>query len=433
MREEILNAGAVQPARYALIDGNSFFCSCERIFRPDLVGRPIVVLSNNDGCVVARSREAVALNLPMGMPFHAQRGWLRRLGVTAFSANYALYGDISRRMMQVVGEFGAEQEIYSIDECFLHLTGQFDSQAQGQAIRHAVWRRVGIPSAVGIAPSKTLAKLANHLAKQERSYHGVFDWDWLGTSGADRQLERIALTDIWGIGRQLAEQLTRNGIATPRALRECDPAWLRRRFGVVIERIAQELAGRPALPQEHLETAKQSILSSRSFSRLTSDPDALRASVAYHVTRAAEKLRAQHSVAALVGVSLRTNPHRQDLPQYRNYCCLPLPQPSDDTLQMTQVAMQALTAIYQEGYAYQKAGVILLEIRPADRVQYDLFAPAPNVKRQQLMQTIDSINRRHGHGTLRLAAEDLSPDWRMRRAFLSPCYTTNWLQLPVAH
>ena len=431
MREEILSR-ATPPARYALIDGNSFFCNCERLFRPDLIGRPIVVLSNNDGCIVARSREAKELDLPMGAPFHPLRAALRRLGVAVFSSNYALYGDISRRMMQVIGEFSPEQEIYSIDECFLRLTGEFDSQTQGRAIRRAVWQRVGIPCAVGIAPTKTLAKFANHLAKQERGYRGVFDWHWLDEHGAARQLERAALTEIWGIGRPLAEQLLRHGITHPRALAEREPAWLRRRFGVVVERIAQELNGLPSLPLEDFAQGKQSILSSRSFSRLTGDIDALRASVAYHAARAAEKLRAQRGVAHLVGVSLRTNPHRQDLPQYRNYCCLALPQPSDDTLAIADTAARALAAIYREGYAYQKAGVMLLEIRPAHRLQYDLFAPLPDGKRQRLMQTIDSINRRHGHGTLRLAAEGLSQDWRMRRAFLSPCYTTSWTQLPVA-
>ncbi|BEV70931.1 MULTISPECIES: Y-family DNA polymerase [unclassified Paludibacterium] len=428
MREEILNP-ALRP-RFALVDGNSFYCSCERVFRPDLRGRPIVVLSNNDGCIVARSREAKALALPMAAPYHQLRPLLRRHGVAVFSSNYALYGDMSRRMMQVIGEFGDEQEIYSIDECFLRFAGQLDSQQHGQAIRQAVWRRVGIPCAVGIGPSKTLAKLANHLAKQQRSYRGVFDWGWLDEGGAARLLSQTALSDIWGIGRRLAEQLIRHGIPHPQALRERDPHWLRQRFGVIVERIALELAGIPSLELEQISD-KQQILSSRSFAQLTSDLDTLRASIAHHVSRASEKLRAQRSVAALIGVSLRTNPHRQDLPQYHNYCCLPLPQASDDTLLLASVARQALQTIYLPGYAYQKAGVMLLEIRPATRLQYDLFAASPDPRRQQLMQTIDQINRRHGHGTLRLAAEGLSTDWHMRQNQRSPCYTTRWDQLPL--
>jgi DNA polymerase V len=417
---------------FALVDGNSFYCSCERVFRPDLVGRPLVVLSNNDGCIVSRSREAGALGLPMAAPYHALRAQLRRHGVAVFSSNYALYGDMSRRMMQVIGEFAAEQEIYSIDECFLRLPEGIDRRAHGLAIRRAVWRRVGIPCAVGIAPSKTLAKLANRLAKRDRVHRGVFDWRMLDEPSAAQTLRRTALSEVWGIGRGLSEQLMRHGIAHAQALRECDPAWLRRRLGVIPERIGRELAGVEGFSFDQIAPDKQQILSSRSFARLTDDRDTLRASVAHHAALAAEKLRAQQCVAAIVGVTLRTNPHRTDLPQYRNYGCQALPQPGDDTLALTRAALAALDAIYLPGYAYQKAGVMLMEIRPAALTQYDLFAPAPDPRRSALMSTLDSVNRRHGRGTIRVGAELLSDEWRMRQDHCSPCYTTRWDQLPFA-
>lgn len=418
--------------RYALIDGNSFYCSCERVFRPDLAGRPIVVLSNNDGCIVARSPEAKAAGIAMGAPYYAQRGLLAHHRVAVFSSNYALYGDMSRRMMQVIGEFSPHQEIYSIDECFLQLPAGIDGRTLGGDIRRAVYRRVGIPTAVGIAPSKTLAKLANHLAKQQRAFRGVFDWSGLDAASATRYLENTAAGDIWGIGRRLAERLARHGILNARQLRDARPDRLRQHFGIVVERVAHELAGVPRLDSEELPPDKQQILSSRSFARLTDDLPALTAAVAHHTARAAEKLRGQHSVAALIGVTLRTNPNRTDLPQYRNYCCLPLPQASDDTLLLTETALAALTAIYRQGYGYQKAGVMLLEIRPAGRLQYDLFAPAADPRRAGLMRTLDTLNRRHGHGTVRLAAEALSDGWQMRQDKRSPCYTTRWDQLPLA-
>ena len=417
---------------FALVDGNSFYCNCERVFRPDLAGRPLVVLSNNDGCIVSRSREASALGLPMAAPYHQLRGLLRRHRVAVFSSNYALYGDMSRRMMQVIGEFAVEQEIYSIDECFLRLPDSIDRRAHGLDIRRSVWRRVGLPCAVGIAPSKTLAKLANRLAKQERAHRGVFDWSQLDAASAAQTLRRTAPGEIWGIGRGLSEQLQRHGIEHALALRDSDPTWLRRRFGVVTERIAHELAGTPSLDFEQIMPDKQQILSSRSFARLTDDRDTLCASIAHHATLAAEKLRAQHCVAAIVGVTLRTNPHRTDLPQYRNYGCTALPQPCDDTLALTGAALAALDSIYQPGYAYQKAGVLLLEIRPTHNTQYDLFAPTPDPRRAALMHTLDNINRRHGRGTLRVGAELLSDEWKMRQEHLSPCYTTRWDQLPRA-
>jgi DNA polymerase V len=417
-------------AVYALVDGNSFYCSCERLFRPDLRNRPLVVLSNNDGCIVARSREARQLGIPMAAPYHQMIGLLRKHRVAVFSSNYALYGDISQRMMQVIGEFACEQEIYSIDECFLRLPASLDAREHGLAIRRAVYYRVGIPTAVGIAPSKTLAKLANHLAKQQRVWHGVFDWHQLDRESAGAILRQTGLNEIWGIGRRLSEQLMRHGINNAAQLRDADSRQLRRQFGVTVERVALELRGIPSLKLEQGNPAKQQILSSRSFARATSDYPSLCASVTHHVARAAEKLRAQHSVCAILGVSLRTNPNRFDLPQYHNYACLPLPQPCADTLELTRTALMILKQIYLPAYAYQKAGVTLMEISPESQVQYTLFAPAPDPRRARLMQVIDQLNQLHGQGTVRLAAEALTNDWQMRQEQRSPCYTTHWDQLP---
>jgi DNA polymerase V len=414
---------------YALVDGNSFYCSCERLFRPDLRNRPVVVLSNNDGCIVARSREAKQLGIPMAASYASLTGLLRHHGVAVFSSNYALYGDISQRMMQVIGEFASEQEVYSIDECFLRLPTCCDAREHGLAIRRAVYQRVGIPTAVGIAPSKTLAKLANHLAKQQPAWHGVFDWRLLDANSASATLKNTRTEAIWGIGLRLSEQLLRYGIGDAAQLRDADSLWLRRQFGIMVERVALELRGISSLKLEQANPAKQQILSSRSFARATSDYPALCASVAHHVARAAEKLRAQHCVSAMLGVSLRTNPHRFEQPQYHNYACLLLPQPCADTMTMTRTALQALEQIYLPAYAYQKAGVTLLEISPESQVQYSLFSPAPDPRRARLMQVVDQLNRQHGQGTIRLAAEAVSNDWHMRQEQRSPCYTTRWDQL----
>ncbi|WP_159876363.1 Y-family DNA polymerase [Aquitalea denitrificans] len=408
---------------FALVDGNSFYTSCERVFRPDLIGRPIIVLSNNDGCVVARSAEAKALDIPAFLPFHQVQQLCRKHRVTVFSSNYALYGDMSRRMMNMLSRFAPLQEIYSIDECFLDVTGIPDLDSHGHRIRQAVWQGLGIPNCVGMGSSKTLAKLANHVAKKRPEWKGVFEWDWLNPREADRLLAEFAVGEVWGIGRRIAEKLALMHIHSALDLKQADPRHIKRKFNVVVERTVAELNGVACLALEDVAPTKQQIISSRSFSRLVHDLPALSASIGHHVARAAEKLRGQGCVAGLMGVSIRTNPFR-DLGQYHGYTCVPLIHPSADTLLLNRAAQAALRAIWRKEFSYHKAGVILMDIGTPAIQQHDLFSPPPDPKRAQLMAAIDKLNRDFGSGTIRLGAEGLSEGWRMRQNMKSPCYTT---------
>ncbi|WP_028536352.1 Y-family DNA polymerase [Paludibacterium yongneupense] len=416
-------------ADFALVDGNSFYTSCERVFRPDLIGRPIIVLSNNDGCVVARSAEAKALGIEGFLPYFRIAAQCRRLGVAVFSSNYALYGDMSRRMMTVLAERCARQEVYSIDECFLGLDSRADRLALARSLRDEVRRRVGIPTCVGIGPSKTLAKLANHVAKRTPDLDGVFDWNMLPPGAMDARLATLEVARVWGVGRRLGEQLGALGIKTALDLKRADPGRIRRRFSIVLERTVAELNGISCLNLDDVAPPRQQILSSRSFAQRISELPALRAAVTHHATRAAEKLRTQGSRCALIGVSLGTHPAAGG--EARHWACLPLAAPSADTLLLVRVALAALESLYQAGCRYHKAGVVLLDIEPANRQQADLFLPPPDPRRENLMRTLDTLNRTHGHGTVRLAAEALSERWHMRQDLRSPLYTTRLSDIPL--
>ncbi|AVG17009.1 DNA polymerase V subunit UmuC [Chromobacterium vaccinii] len=419
------------PTLFALVDGNSMYASCERVFRPDLIGKPIVVLSNNDGCVVAASAEAKALpGVKMFGPYFEIADVCRQHDVAVFSSNYALYGDMSRRMMRVLSEFAAEQEVYSIDECFLDMTGMPDLDSHGHRMRQAVLQRVGIPTCVGMGPSKTLAKLANRIAKKQTQWGGVFEWDFVTPAEADLMMAQIEVGDVWGIGRRLSEQLQAMNIHSALDLKRADSRRIKRQFSVVVERTVQELNGVSCMALEDVTPSKQQIISSRSFSLKVKDLNTLVASVSHHAARAAEKLRQQGSSARLVGVGIRTSPF-SDVAQYRPYIVVPLVQATDDTIEITSAALAGLRAIYKRGYLYHKAGIVLMEIGPRGVVQSDLFATPPDPRRQQLMQTMDAITRQFGRGTVRLASEDMTQRWRMRQDVRSPRYTTRLDELLV--
>nr|WP_294865300.1 Y-family DNA polymerase [uncultured Pseudogulbenkiania sp.] len=417
---------------FALVDGNSFYCSCERVFRPDLEGRPIVVLSNNDGCVVARSAEAKRLGIKGFVPYFEIASLCRRHDVAVFSSNYALYGDMSQRMMSVLSRWGVEQEVYSIDESFITLDGIPDLRDYAARIRADVLLRVGIPTCVGIGPTKTLAKLANHVAKTRRQCQGVFAWDWLAPHYQDTLMSRLPVGEVWGIGHRLAEKLALQGITTALELKRADPRQIKRQFNVVVERTVAELNGVSCLALDDVVPDKQQLIASRSFAELVTDHDTLVSSISHHASRAAEKLRRQRSVAKLVGVSIRTNPFREQDPQYQGWIVVPLVHPSADSLVITRAALLGLRAIYHAGFAYKKAGVMLMDLRPVGADQHDLFAPLPNPRRQALMATLDRVNREFGRGTLRLASEALQPGWAMRQEKRSPRWTTCWEELPTA-
>jgi DNA polymerase V len=415
----------------ALVDGNNFYVSCERVFNPRLEGRPVVVLSNNDGCAVARSAEVKALGVRMGTPWFQLRDLAIKHGIIALSSNYALYADMSNRMMAVLADYSPEQEIYSIDECFLGLDGfaEYDLVAYGQTIRQRVRQWVGIPVCVGIAETKTLAKLANHCAKKNLAgSNGVCDLSGMTEAEVSRLFSTIEVGEIWGVGPRLSKKLIARGIATVEALRTADAKTLRREFSVVLERTIAELNGVMCVDMEEAAPNKQQIISSRSFGSYVYDLAPLGEAVATYIATAAAKLRRQGSLAGMVQVYIRTNPHKADVPQYQPSLTIPMPEATDGTMRLTQVALWGLQRIYRPGFTYQKAGVALLSLSDAGTPQLALFSKVRD--NTTLMNVMDQINAVWGRGTLRSAAEGTRREWKMKRERMSPAYTTRWDQLP---
>ena len=420
---------------FALVDCNNFYASCEKLFDPTLTHRPVVVLSNNDGCVVARSAEVKALGLAMGVPWFKIQEQARQYGIVAFSSNYALYADISNRVVEVLSQFSPHLEVYSIDESFLDLSGFAHQEltAYGVSIRQRVWDWLGMPVCVGIAPTKTLAKLANHCAKKNLAgKNGVCDFTTLSPGTLSELLTGIEVGEVWGIGRRISARLAEMGIHSVRDLRDTDAETIRTRFSVVTERTVRELRGISCLDLETMVPDKQQIMSSRSFGHYVYDLKELEEAVATYIGRAAEKLRRQGSLAGALMVTIRTNPFSEREAQYQKALTIALPEATADSRVLVGWGLRMLRRIYRPGYAYQKAGVMLSELRPRTMRQGSLFAGIENdVRAQRLMATMDALNGRYGRGTLRVAAEGTGPAWRMKRERLSPGYTTDWKGLPV--
>lgn len=416
----------VEPV-FALIDCNSFYASCERVFRPDLLRVPIVVLSNNDGCVIARSADAKPY-VKMGEPYHQIRGTLQRNGVLAFSSNYALYGDISERVMSVIESLVPALEVYSIDEAFADMTGIADRDALGRRIRAQVLGLTGIPTCVGIAQTKTLAKLANAAAKRWQKHNGGV-LDVCDPARRDRLLKAMAVDEVWGVGRRMHEHLTAMGIKTAWDLAQADAWTLRKQFSVVIEKTARELRGTPCLALEEAAPAKQEICSSRAFGQRLHDLESIIEAVATYAARACEKLRAQGSLCKRVRVAIRTGMFNPDEAKFARGIVCELPYPSDDTRLIIRAALQGLDAIFRPGHAYAKAEILLLDLRQRGEFTDDLFAEVQPVAAEKVMGVLDQINSRWGRGTLRPARVPVTPGWGMKRELKSPSYTTKWAEL----
>ena len=425
---------------FALVDCNNFYASCEKLFDPKLKDRPVVVLSNNDGCVVARSAEVKALGIPMGVPWFQIQAEARRYGIVAFSSNYALYADMSNRVVEVLSDFSPNLEVYSIDESFLDLSGMNmraeSLAAYGVEIRQRVADWLGLAVCVGIAPTKTLAKLANHCAKKGLAgADGVCDFTTLNSGALSHLFARIDVGEVWGVGRQIKARLAAMGIQTVRQLRDADAETIRARFSVVLERTVCELRGESCLDLQDVVPDKQQIMSSRSFGTLVYERADLEEAVASYIAKAAEKLRAQDSLAGGVQVYIRTNVFKPEVPQYQKGVTVPLPEATADTRVLTQWAIRILRRIYRPGFGYHKAGVMLLDLVPAAKRQLALFdsqGGAGDARSGKLMAVLDDINQRYGRQSLRLAAEGVERSWQMRRGNLSPGYTTSWDGLPVA-
>ena len=419
----------------ALVDCNNFYASCERVFNPRLKDKPIVVLSNNDGCVVARSNEVKALGIRMGAPWFKIAQEAERLGIIAFSSNYALYGDMSARVMEILSQFTPQQEIYSIDECFLGLDGfaHVDLVAYGQSIRSRVRQWTGIPVSVGIASTKTLAKLANHVAKKRPEFAGVCDLLRFSPRELDLLLSDIAVGEVWGVGPRINHRLQAMGIETVLDLRRADARHIRQQFSVVLERTVAELNGVACVDLEQAHQPRQQIMSSRSFGLPVTTLRDMREAVASYISRAAEKLRRQGSVAGNVCVYVTTNPFKQDEPQYQRSTVVSLAKPTDDTLRLVAAARLGVDSIFRHGYRYKKAGVLLAGLERKALQHASLFDDVEaDGKSARLMRAIDAINVRMGKDAVGSAAAGIDQPWQMRRERKSPGYTTDWDELALA-
>jgi DNA polymerase V len=413
---------------FALIDCNSFYASCERVFRPDLAKTPIVVLSNNDGCVIARSYDAKPF-VKMGQPYFQIKDHLRRHGIVAFSSNYALYGDMSERVMTIIESLVPALEVYSIDEAFADLTGvPGDLSAFGRHMRSTLLKRTGIPVGVGIARTKTLAKLANHTAKRLLDITGgvvdlcdPFKRDWT--------LRNTDVGEIWGIGRRMKAHLETMGIKTAMDLAKADPWMLRQKFSVVIEKTARELAGTSCLELGEADPPKQEICCSRMFGTRLTQIEPIKEAVATYTQRAAEKLRAQNSLCKKIRVSIRTGMFNSEEAKYANGALVELPYPTNDVRLMTKAATEAVNRLFRPGFKYSKAEVLLMDLRQPGEFTDDLFVQSQPVMADKVMSVLDEINGRWGKGVLRVASVPVAPGWAMRRELMSQSYTTKVDQL----
>ncbi|MBC8337958.1 MAG: Y-family DNA polymerase [Alphaproteobacteria bacterium] len=424
---------ATPAQRIALVDVNNFYASCERLFDPRLESRPMVVLSNNDGCIIARSDEAKALGIAMGVAVHKVRDSLKRQKVQIYSSNYALYGDMSARVVSVLKRFTPYLEVYSIDESFLDLSGFADPEAYGHDIRDTVLRWTGLPVSVGVGATKTLAKIANRMAKKNPALGGVFVMP--GDDADDELLGRIETGDVWGIGRRLAARLETLGIVTALDLKRADPKFIRARFSVVVERTVLELRGTPCLSLEAATPQQKGIMVSRGFGKRVRDFGHIEAAVATYASRAAEKLRRQGLAANKLTVSLRTSPFDAARERYANAASFVFPEATTDTAEMIGAAGRCLKSIFKPGLAYQKTGVFLDALEDAGHAQRSLFSRfdsgpgADPARTRALMQTMDRLNAAWGRDTVRFAATGLQRPWAMKQGNKSPCYTTRWRDL----
>lgn len=411
---------------FGLLDCNNFYASCERVFNPALNGKPIVVLSNNDGCVIARSNEAKLLGIPMGIPAYQIKDLVDSRQVFAFSSNYTLYGDMSGRVMSILSELVPEVEVYSIDEAFVNLDGIRNIRPLGTEIVNRIARGTGIPVSLGIAPTKTLAKVANKFAKKYPAYHRLCIID--SEEKRIKALKLFEIGDVWGIGRRQAAKLQRQGVKSAYDFTQLSGAWVRKHMTVVGERTWKELRGISCIDMESAPPAKKQICTSRSFGKMLTDLAPLSEAIATHASTCAQKLRKQKSYAMSLMVFIHTNRFREDLPQYWKSAVIHLPVPTNDTMEIVHYALSGLKAIFRDGYHYKKAGVIITEITESG--QLGIFDTIDREKRERLMQTIDQINGKHGN-PVKLAVQGNGREWKLKQEQLSKRYTTKLTDIIV--
>ena len=409
---------------FALVDCNNFYASCERVFNPYWNDRPVIVLSNNDGCVIARSNEAKALGIKMGVPAYQIKDEIERYRIGVFSSNYTLYGDMSSRIMNLLSGYSPSVEIYSIDEAFLDFSGfdLYNLKVYGEKIVRTVTKGAGIPISMGVAPTKTLAKVANKFAKKHKGYKGVCIIDT--EEKRVEALKRTEIGDVWGIGHRYAKRLENYGIKTAYDFSQMPKLWVRQQMTVVGERTWKELNGESCVDLELVVPVKKQICTSRAFGQTITEIEGLEEAVASFASICAGKLRKQHACARSLMVFIHTNNFREDLPQYFQNCVIKLPVPTNDTPEISHYALIALRNIYRKGYWYKKAGVIIMDISSDRAIQQNIFDSVDREKHKKLMEVVDRLNSGFTRNNLSLAIQGGRRKWRLKQELLSPCYTT---------
>lgn len=417
---------------YALVDCNNFYASCHRIFEPKLLNKPIVVLSNNDGCVISRSQEAKDIGIPMGAPAHQYQKIFDKNRVEVFSSNYQLYADMSNRVMKILSTYSPDQEIYSIDECFLKFEGfeRYDLTNYGQEIKTKILQCTKLPVCVGIAPTKALAKLANHIAKKFPQFHqGVY------TIKTEEQIYKALkwadIEEVWGIGRRFSKRLRMIGVHKALDFVNLEDEYIRKEFSVVGLRLKKELLGESVLDLDMISPKKR-IATTRSFEKYTNDFEYVKERVSTFAVSCAEKLRKQNSSCNLLTLFIQTNPFDKEKAQYYRTISIHLPYQSNSSITLSKVAVRAFEQIYKDGYAYKKAGIIVSGLVPEDQRQLSLFEEE-NTHHPNLMKAMDVLNKKFGAAKVKLASQDLDRTWKMRQECLSPCYTTKWKDLLIVY
>ena len=414
--------------KIALIDCNSFYVSCERLFNPKIRKKPVVVLSNNDGCIVSRSNEAKALGIKMGEPYFKAKDIIIKNDVQVFSSNYSLYGDLSRRVMRTLKRFNSDIEVYSIDEAFMDLTNFSDSEVLdvGQEIRETVLQWTGIPTSIGIAKTKTLSKVANHIAKKKKS--GVTSF--IGIDNIDPLLERVDINDVWGVGRQLTKFYHKNGIYNAKQLKNKSNTWIKKNSNVLGSRTAMELRGISCIDLEKTKSKRKSCVVSRSFGQRIEKYQELKEAVAGYCLNACEKIRSETLVAKSITVFIRTSPFQSRFGYYSNSKTIDFPIGTNDSIEIVKTALTALESIFKNGYRYQKAGVMLTGLSNASD-KTNLFTSEKDEKINSLMRSIDNTNHRYGRSTLSVASAGVHKKWNMRRQYSSKIDTADFYCLPT--
>ncbi len=414
--------------KIGLVDCNSFYVSCERLFNPKIRKKPVVVLSNNDGCIISRSNEAKALGIKMGEPYFKAKNIIIKNKVEVFSSNYSLYGDLSRRVMRTLKRFNTEIEVYSIDEAFIDLSNFPDSEVEkvGREIRQTVLEWTGIPTSIGIAKTKTLSKVANHIAKKKQS--GVTSL--IGIENLDPILEKVEINDVWGVGRQLTKFYQKNGIYNAKQLKNKSNTWIKKCSNVLSSRTAMELRGVPCIDLETTQTKRKSCVVSRSFGKRIESFQELKEAVANYCLNASEKIRSESLVAKAITVFVRTSPFQRDYGYYSNSKTIDFPIATNNSLETVKTAIAILESIFRNGCRYQKAGVMLTGLRDDDG-RKNLFSSEKDEKIKTLMQSIDNTNYRYGRSTLSLASAGVHKKWNMRRQYSSKIDTADFYCLPT--